>query len=80
MYEPARDRQEAEQLRQYMSQVRQELAVRVTSKGLRGIESGDGKAEKVVAKLHKEEVHGQGTLRRRRLSLRCKMCEESTYR
>ena len=32
MYEPPRDRQDAEQLRQYMSQVRQELAVRLLAR------------------------------------------------
>lgn len=32
MYEPPRDRQEAEQLKQYLSQVRQELAVRLLSR------------------------------------------------
>ncbi|XWX00773.1 hypothetical protein V2A60_008794 [Cordyceps javanica] len=29
MYEPPRDRQDAEQLRQYMAQIRQELAIRI---------------------------------------------------
>lgn len=32
MYEPPRDRQDAEQLRQYMSQVRQELAIRLLAR------------------------------------------------
>ncbi|KAJ3504811.1 hypothetical protein NM208_g16282 [Fusarium decemcellulare] len=32
MYEPPRDRQEAEQLKQYLSQVRQELAVRLLAR------------------------------------------------
>lgn len=32
MYEPPRDRQDAEQLKQYMSQVRQELAVRLLAR------------------------------------------------
>ncbi|OAQ69852.1 ARP2/3 complex [Pochonia chlamydosporia 170] len=32
MYEPPRDRQDAEQLRQYMSQVRQELATRLLAR------------------------------------------------
>lgn len=32
MYEPPRDRQEAEGLKQYMSQVRQELAVRLLAR------------------------------------------------
>lgn len=32
MYEPPRDRQDAEQLRQYMSQVRQELALRLLAR------------------------------------------------
>ncbi|CEJ89877.1 Putative Actin-related protein 2/3 complex subunit 3 [[Torrubiella] hemipterigena] len=32
MYEPPRDRQDAEQLRQYMSQVRQELAARILAR------------------------------------------------
>lgn len=32
MYEPARDRQDAEQLRQYMMQVRQELAARLLAR------------------------------------------------
>ena len=32
MYEPPRDRQEAEQLRQYLAQVRQELATRLLAR------------------------------------------------
>lgn len=32
MYEPARDRQDAEQLRQYLAQVRQELATRILAR------------------------------------------------
>lgn len=32
MYEPPRDRQDSEQLRQYMSQVRQELATRLLAR------------------------------------------------
>lgn len=32
MYEAPRDRQDAEQLRQYMSQVRQELAARILAR------------------------------------------------
>lgn len=32
MYEPPRDRQDAEQLRQYMGQVRQELAIRLLAR------------------------------------------------
>lgn len=32
MYEPPRDRQDAEQLKQYLSQVRQELAIRLLAR------------------------------------------------
>ena len=43
MYEAPRDRQDAEQLRQYMSQVRQELATRLLA---RVYEENDAKPSK----------------------------------
>ena len=44
MYEPPRDRQDAEHLRQYLSQVRQELATRLLARVYE--EGGDGKPSK----------------------------------
>lgn len=43
MYESPRDKQEAEQLRQYLSQVRQELAVRLLARVYDGDETKPSK-------------------------------------
>jgi actin related protein 2/3 complex subunit 3 len=43
MYEPPRDRQEADLLRQYMSQVRQELAARLLARVYDGDETRPSK-------------------------------------
>lgn len=74
-FEPPRDRNEAEILRQYISQMRQELAVRLLNRIYAG---GDVPSKvnlplyvcvtqnadllTVVVELHKEKVHGQGPL------------------
>jgi actin related protein 2/3 complex subunit 3 len=77
-FEPPRDRQEAEVLRQYISQMRQELANRLLNR----IYDGDAPSKvrihnmshksrnakpalAVVVKFHQEKVHGQGPLGRR---------------
>ncbi len=58
MYEPPRDRQDAETLRQYMSQVRQELATRLLAKGYP--EGGDGKPSKWWLSFSKRKFMGKG--------------------
>lgn len=82
-FEPPRDRQEAEVLRQYISQMRQELATRLLN---RIYADGDAPSKvnsslkscssthanyvlPVVVEFHKEKVHGQGPLSRQ-LSLK----------
>jgi actin related protein 2/3 complex subunit 3 len=79
-FEPPRDRQEAEVLRQYISQMRQELANRLLN---RIYADGDAPSKvrtqdtsrtrinaktalAVVVEFHKEEVHGQGPLSHRK--------------
>ena len=58
MYEPPRDRQDAETLRQYMSQVRQELAVRLLARVFP--EGGDGKPSKWWLSFTKRKFMGKG--------------------
>ena len=75
-FEPPRDRNEAEVLRQYISQMRQELAVRLLN---RIYADGDAPSkvrlrclshlglhtntsDSVVVELYQEKVHGQGPL------------------
>ncbi|KAF3766163.1 ARP2/3 complex, 21 kDa p21-Arc subunit [Cryphonectria parasitica EP155] len=56
MYEPPRDRQDAEQLRQYMSQVRQELATRLLA---RVYADGDEKPSKWWLSFTKRKFMGK---------------------
>ncbi|KAK3317394.1 ARP2/3 complex ARPC3 subunit [Podospora appendiculata] len=58
MYEPPRDRQDAEVLRQYMSQVRQELATRLLARVYE--EGGDGKPSKWWLSFTKRKFMGKG--------------------
>ncbi|KAG7284653.1 hypothetical protein NEMBOFW57_009261 [Staphylotrichum longicolle] len=57
MYEPPRDRQDAEVLRQYMSQVRQELAARLLA---RVYDEGDAKPSKWWLSFTKRKFMGKG--------------------
>ncbi|KAK1976291.1 ARP2/3 complex ARPC3 subunit [Colletotrichum cereale] len=57
MYEPPRDRQDAEQLRQYLSQVRQELAARLLARVYD--EGGDGKPSKWWLSFTKRKFMGK---------------------
>jgi actin related protein 2/3 complex subunit 3 len=57
MYEPPRDRQDAEILRQYMSQVRQELATRLLA---RVYDEGDSKPSKWWLSFTKRKFMGKG--------------------
>ncbi|RYP64487.1 hypothetical protein DL771_008731 [Monosporascus sp. 5C6A] len=57
MYEPPKDRQEAEQLRQYLSQVRQELASRLLARVYE--EGGDGKPSKWWLSFTKRKFMGK---------------------
>ena len=57
MYEPPRDRQDAELLRQYMSQVRQELAVRLLARVFE--EGGDGRPSKWWLSFTKRKFMGK---------------------
>lgn len=57
MYEPPRDRQDAEQLRQYMSQVRQELATRLLARVYE--EGGDGRPSKWWLSFTKRKFMGK---------------------
>ncbi|KAL1838497.1 hypothetical protein VTJ49DRAFT_2604 [Mycothermus thermophilus] len=57
MYEPPRDRQDAEVLRQYMSQVRQELATRLLA---RVYDEGDDKPSKWWLSFTKRKFMGKG--------------------
>ncbi|KAF7539687.1 hypothetical protein G7054_g1911 [Neopestalotiopsis clavispora] len=57
MYEPPRDRQDAEQLRQYLSQVRQELANRLLARVYE--EGGDGKPSKWWLSFTKRKFMGK---------------------
>ncbi|KAL2262693.1 hypothetical protein VTK26DRAFT_400 [Humicola hyalothermophila] len=57
MYEPPRDRQDAETLRQYMSQVRQELATRLLA---RVYDEGDDKPSKWWLSFTKRKFMGKG--------------------
>ncbi|SPO03610.1 probable Arp2/3 complex subunit ARC18 [Cephalotrichum gorgonifer] len=61
MYEPPRDRQDAELLRQYMSQVRQELAVRLLARVYEegNEEGGDGKPSKWWLSFTKRKFMGK---------------------
>ena len=56
MYEPPRDRQDAEMLRQYMSQVRQELATRLLA---RVFDTPDGKPSKWWLSFTKRKFMGK---------------------
>ncbi|KAI6083919.1 ARP2/3 complex, 21 kDa p21-Arc subunit [Hypoxylon rubiginosum] len=56
IYEPPRDRQDAEQLRQYLSQVRQELASRLLA---RVYEEDDGKPSKWWLSFTKRKFMGK---------------------
>lgn len=56
MYEAPRDRQDAEQLKQYMSQVRQELAVRLLA---RVYEESDAKPSKWWLSFTKRKFMGK---------------------
>ncbi|KAK3312790.1 ARP2/3 complex ARPC3 subunit [Apodospora peruviana] len=58
MYEPPRDRQDAEILRQYLAQVRQELATRLLARVYE--ESGDGKPSKWWLSFTKRKFMGKG--------------------
>ena len=58
MYEPPRDRQDAELLRQYMAQVRQELATRLLARVYE--EGGDGKPSKWWLSFTKRKFMGKG--------------------
>jgi actin related protein 2/3 complex subunit 3 len=78
-FEPPRDRQEAEVMRQYISQMRQELANRllnriyadgdapskVRTRYMSHTKSNAKPALIVVVEFHQEKVHGQGPLSRR---------------
>ncbi|KAH9996373.1 ARP2/3 complex 21 kDa subunit [Xylariaceae sp. FL0662B] len=57
MYEPPRDRQDAEQLRQYLAQVRQELASRLLARVYE--EGGDGKPSKWWLSFTKRKFMGK---------------------
>ncbi|KAK7752641.1 subunit of the Arp2/3 complex [Diatrype stigma] len=57
MYEPPRDRQDAEQLRQYLSQVRQELSSRLLARVYE--EGGDGKPSKWWLSFTKRKFMGK---------------------
>ncbi|KAJ9160807.1 Actin-related protein 2/3 complex subunit 3 [Coniochaeta hoffmannii] len=57
MYEPPRDRQDAELLRQYLSQVRQELAMRLLARVYE--EGGDGKPSKWWLSFTKRKFMGK---------------------
>ncbi|KAI0143279.1 ARP2/3 complex ARPC3 subunit [Pestalotiopsis sp. NC0098] len=57
MYEPPRDRQDAEQLRQYLAQVRQELATRLLARVYE--EGGDGKPSKWWLSFTKRKFMGK---------------------
>ncbi|KAK1772234.1 adenine-n--methyltransferase non-catalytic subunit [Phialemonium atrogriseum] len=57
MYEPPRDRQDAEVLKQYMSQVRQELATRLLARVYE--EGGDGKPSKWWLSFTKRKFMGK---------------------
>ncbi|KAI1323496.1 ARP2/3 complex ARPC3 subunit [Xylariaceae sp. FL0255] len=57
MYEAPRDRQDAEQLRQYLSQVRQELATRLLARVYE--EGGDGKPSKWWLSFTKRKFMGK---------------------
>ncbi|KAI0484083.1 ARP2/3 complex ARPC3 subunit [Xylariaceae sp. FL0804] len=57
MYEPPRDRQDAELLRQYLSQVRQELATRLLARVYE--EGGDGKPSKWWLSFTKRKFMGK---------------------
>ncbi|KXJ97359.1 ARP2/3 complex ARPC3 subunit [Microdochium bolleyi] len=57
MYEPPADRQEAEQLKQYLSQVRQELASRLLARVYE--EGGDGKPSKWWLSFTKRKFMGK---------------------
>ncbi|KAJ9149773.1 Actin-related protein 2/3 complex subunit 3 [Pleurostoma richardsiae] len=57
MYEPPRDRQDAELLRQYLSQVRQELATRLLARVYP--EGGDGKPSKWWLSFTKRKFMGK---------------------
>ncbi|KAH8162152.1 hypothetical protein CIB48_g6086 [Xylaria polymorpha] len=57
MYEPPRDRQDAEQLRQYLSQVRQELAARLLARVYE--DSEDGKPSKWWLSFTKRKFMGK---------------------
>ncbi|KAK0609923.1 ARP2/3 complex 21 kDa subunit [Bombardia bombarda] len=59
MYEPPRDRQDSEILRQYMSQVRQELAARLLAR-VYDEASGDGKPSKWWLSFTKRKFMGKG--------------------
>jgi len=58
MYEAPRDRQDAELLRQYMAQVRQELATRLLARVYE--EGGDGKPSKWWLSFTKRKFMGKG--------------------
>ncbi|KAI1084778.1 ARP2/3 complex ARPC3 subunit [Whalleya microplaca] len=57
MYEPPRDRQDAEQLRQYLAQVRQELASRLLARVYE--DGGDGKPSKWWLSFTKRKFMGK---------------------
>lgn len=60
MFEPPANRQEAEQLRQYLSQVRQELAIRLLARiyeDAAGV--GDGKPSKWWLSFKKRQFMGK---------------------
>ncbi|KAH8677557.1 ARP2/3 complex ARPC3 subunit [Xylariales sp. PMI_506] len=57
MYEPPHDRQEAEQLRQYLAQVRQEIAARLLARVYE--EGGDGKPSKWWLSFTKRKFMGK---------------------
>lgn len=57
MYEAPQDRQEAEQLRQYLSQVRQELAARLLARVYE--DSEDGKPSKWWLSFTKRKFMGK---------------------
>lgn len=57
MYEPPRDRQESEVLRQYLSQVRQELAQRLLARVYDG--DADGKPSKWWLSFTKRKFMGK---------------------
>ncbi|KAI1339958.1 ARP2/3 complex ARPC3 subunit [Xylariaceae sp. FL0016] len=57
MYEPPRDRQDAEQLRQYLAQVRNELATRLLARVYE--EGGDGKPSKWWLSFTKRKFMGK---------------------